>query len=48
MQERKTATTVLRSTSSVVTRNGLPLLPKSPAATPVTSELVRQLQEELP
>jgi hypothetical protein len=30
------------------TRNGVPLLPVRPGAPRVTSELVRQLQEELP
>lgn len=30
-----------------VTRNGVPLLPVRPGAPRVTSELVRQLQEEL-
>jgi len=30
------------------TRNGVPLLPMRPGAPRVTSELVRQLQEELP
>lgn len=30
------------------TRNGVPLLPLRPGAPRVTSELVRQLQEELP
>jgi hypothetical protein len=30
------------------TRNGIPLLAVRPGATRVTSELVRQLQEELP
>jgi hypothetical protein len=30
------------------TRNGVPLLPVRPGAKRVTSELVRQLQEELP
>lgn len=30
------------------TRNGMPLLPVRPGAPRVTSELVRQLQEELP
>jgi hypothetical protein len=30
------------------TRNGVPLLPVRPGASRVTSELVRQLQEELP
>ncbi len=29
------------------TRNGVPLLPIQPGARPVTSELVRQLEEEL-
>lgn len=29
------------------TRNGLPLLPVRPGAMPVTSELVRQLEQEL-
>jgi hypothetical protein len=33
---------------SLQTRNGVPLLPVRPSATRVTSELVRQLQEELP
>ena len=30
------------------TRNGVPLLPISPNATPVTPELVNQLRDELP
>ncbi|HEV3105214.1 MAG TPA: CopG family transcriptional regulator [Trinickia sp.] len=30
------------------TRNGLPLLPRQPGATPVTPELVNQLRDELP
>lgn len=30
------------------TRNGVPLLPARPGAPRVTSELVRQLQQELP
>jgi hypothetical protein len=34
--------------SSRKTRNGVPLLPMRPGAPRVTSELVRQLQEELP
>jgi hypothetical protein len=34
--------------SSHGTRNGVPLLPVRPGAPRVTSELVRQLQEELP
>ncbi len=34
--------------SSRATRNGVPLLPVRPGAPRVTSELVRQLQEELP
>ena len=34
--------------SSHCTRNGVPLLPVRPGAPRVTSELVRQLQEELP
>ena len=33
--------------SSGATRNGVPLLPLRPGAPRVTSELVRQLQEEL-
>jgi hypothetical protein len=33
--------------SSHATRNGIPLLPVRPGAPRVTSELVRQLQEEL-
>jgi Arc/MetJ family transcription regulator len=35
-------------TSNRKTRNGVPLLPMRPSAARVTSELVRQLQEELP
>ena len=35
-------------TSKRKTRNGVPLLPMRPGARRVTSELVRQLQEELP
>jgi len=35
-------------TSNRKTRNGVPLLPMRPGAARVTSELVRQLQEELP
>jgi hypothetical protein len=35
------------SPSSGATRNGIPLLPLRPGAPRVTSELVRQLQEEL-
>lgn len=34
--------------STGATRNGVPLLPVRPGAPRVTSELVRQLQEELP
>ena len=34
--------------SSGTSRNGVPLLPNHPGAARVTSELVRQLQEELP
>jgi hypothetical protein len=34
--------------SRLKTRNGIPLLPVRPGAPRVTSELVRQLQEELP
>jgi hypothetical protein len=34
--------------SSHNTRNGVPLLPIRPGAPRITSELVRQLQEELP
>jgi hypothetical protein len=33
--------------STLATRNGIPLLPVRPGAPRVTSELVRQLQEEL-
>jgi len=33
--------------STLATRNGVPLLPVRPGAPRVTSELVRQLQEEL-
>jgi len=33
--------------SGLKTRNGVPLLPVRPGAPRVTSELVRQLQEEL-
>ena len=36
------------SSSGHATRNGVPLLPVRPDAPRVTSELVRQLQEELP
>jgi hypothetical protein len=35
------------TTSGLKTRNGVPLLPVRPGAQRVTSELVRQLQEEL-
>lgn len=43
------ARAALRPTpSSRATRNGVPLLPVRPGAPRVTSELVRQLQEELP
>jgi hypothetical protein len=35
------------TTSSRSTRNGVPLLPVRPGAPRVTSELIRQLQEEL-
>ncbi len=38
----------LRPTSSGSTRNGVPLLAVRPGSQRVTSELVRQLQEELP
>jgi len=39
----------MRPTPSIrATRNGVPLLPVRPGAPRVTSELVRQLQEELP
>ncbi len=34
--------------SGRATRNGVPLLPVRPGAPRVTSELVRQLMEELP
>lgn len=34
--------------SELRTRNGIPLLPASPGARRVTSELVRRLDEELP
>jgi hypothetical protein len=34
--------------SNSATRNGVPLLPVRPGVPRVTSELVRQLQEELP
>jgi hypothetical protein len=34
--------------SSSATRNGVPLLPVRPGAPRVTSELIRQLMEELP
>ena len=34
--------------SKLATRNGIPLLPVRPGTPRVTSELVRQLQEELP
>lgn len=33
--------------ASRATRNGIPLLPVRPGGAPVSSELVRQLQEEL-
>jgi hypothetical protein len=36
------------ASSGGATRNGVPLLPIRPNAPRVTSELVRQLQEELP
>jgi hypothetical protein len=36
------------SPAAHATRNGVPLLPVRPGAPRVTSELVRQLQEELP
>jgi hypothetical protein len=36
------------SATGRTTRNGVPLLPVHPGAPRVTSELVRQLQEELP
>lgn len=43
------ARTALRpAPSALKTRNGVPLLPVRPGAQRVTSELVRQLQEELP
>jgi hypothetical protein len=43
------ARNALRPTpSNHSTRNGVPLLPVRPGAPRVTSELVRQLQEELP
>jgi hypothetical protein len=43
------ARTALRpAPSSGGTRNGVPLLSVRPGASRVTSELVRQLQEELP
>jgi hypothetical protein len=43
------ARTAMRPASSRLrTRNGVPLLPLRPGAPRVTSELVRQLQEELP
>jgi len=42
------ARTALRPASSARrTRNGVPLLPIRPGAPRVTSELIRQLQEEL-
>lgn len=42
------ARSALRPTPSIgATRNGIPLLPVRPGAPRVTSELVRQLQEEL-
>jgi hypothetical protein len=55
--ERKTVGEVISSLarhalrpepSSRTTRNGVPLLTVRPGAPRVTSELVRQLQEELP
>jgi len=43
------ARTAMRpNSSSRKTRNGVPLLPVRPGASRVTSELVRQLMEELP
>jgi hypothetical protein len=36
------------SASPAASRNGVPLLPIQPGARPVTSEHVRQLEEELP
>jgi hypothetical protein len=43
------ARTAMRPTlSGHNTRNGVPLLPVRPGSPRVTSELVRQLQEELP
>jgi len=36
------------STPSLNTRNGIPLLPIRPGASRVTSELVRQIDQELP
>lgn len=43
------ARTAIRPTPSELrTRNGVPLLPIRPGAPRVTSELVRQLGEELP
>jgi len=34
------------STINLLTRNGIPQLPTNPDATPVTSEMIRKLQEE--
>jgi hypothetical protein len=39
---------LLPAPSSGATRNGVPLLPVRPGAPRVTSDLVRQLEEELP
>ena len=41
-------TAMCPQTSTRKTRNGVPLLPMRPGTRRVTSELVRQLQEELP
>ncbi len=38
---------LLPTSSPARTRSGVPLLPLRPDATPVTTELVRQLDEEL-
>ncbi len=39
--------TALHHTPAPASRNGIPLLPVRPGAPPVSSELVRQLGEEL-
>lgn len=37
-----------RDTAAAVTRNGVPLLPRSAGAKPVTLDIVNQLRDELP